>query len=209
MEKIKALKNHECLCWKCLESKNNIKVIKIPGLGYGSTFDEFYTEIHLCEDCYNDSNTDLWNLNIVSTTILGETFDEYENEDELWEYIDNLPIQGRQFVMNEFSDGAGACYTLEPQDWIDYKLGILPHDKCKEYGLYSCEEIKAYEERFPICEHPVNIVYKDGSVGCRCPYGAFGNKDQELSRNISEECYQCDFFKKRTSERKTVYDDFY
>ena len=66
MEKIKAIKDCHGLCWKCLKTFENVRVIKINGLGYGSLFDEFGTEIHLCEDCYNKSNPDIWSLNIIN-----------------------------------------------------------------------------------------------------------------------------------------------
>ena len=136
---------------------------------------------------------------------MGVDLEEYEFDKEMMNYLDSLPVQGKQLALNEFSFGSNADYKMEAQDWIDYELGILPHKKCKEYCLFSCDEIKAYKERFPICAYPVNIVYKDGSIGCRCPYGASGKKDQELG-HISEECYKCDYFTKRVSEIKTVYD---
>ena len=70
--------------------------------------------------------------------------------------------------------------------------------------MYSHQEIEAYKERFPICEHPVNEVFSDGSCGCWCPFGAHGKKDQEIGLNISDECYMCVHFKERTTPLKTI-----
>lgn len=96
-------------------------------------------------------------------------------------------------------------YYMEPQDWIDYELGILPHDECKEYGLYSPEEELAYQERFPICKHVQLIKYKDGSSGCKCIRGAFGNKDGTAEGHQTQtECYNCTHFEVRKGEIMTV-----
>ena len=90
-----------------------------------------------------------------------------------------LPLESQELVYNSFIEGTS--YHMKPQDWIDYRLGVLPHDKCKEYGLYSPDEKKAYYNRFPMCQYPVQIVYDDSTKGCRCPFGAFGKlKDGEV-----------------------------
>ena len=206
-ERILAIKNFPGLCWKCLKKHEKINIIQFEELGYGSGFDGFATEIHLCEDCYKESG------GILNPRIIEEDdergnigYIHYENEDKIFEYFSNLPLVSQQFVYNEFDKGFDAR-TMEPQDWLDYQQGILPYEKAKEYGLYAHEEVNAYRERFPICQHPVNKLYNDGSKGCWCPFGAhgeYGQKDSEY--NISAECYKCQYFKERTSPIKDVHD---
>ena len=43
----------------------------------------------------------------------------------------------------------------------------------------------------------MNEIYSDGSVGCYCPHGASGKKNQQIDSNISEECYGCKKYKER------------
>ena len=138
MEKIKAIENNENLCWKCLESKNNIHKIVIHEMGYGSRFDNESTEIHLCEECYQESikeNKELWSMKEKDCE-----FSEYEHEEEMLDYIKELPLQGRQFVENEFSSDEWC--VMSPQDWIDYELNILPNEKYSDYGFCTPEKIK-------------------------------------------------------------------
>jgi len=94
---------------------------------------------------------------------------------------------------------------MSGQDWIDYKLDILPHKKCKEYGYYSPEERKAYKERFPICDKVKFIIYEDGSKGCHCPLGAFGNENGTAEGHQTQnECYKCKMFSIRENEIETM-----
>lgn len=211
MERVLAIKNHEGLCWKCLQSfdKSQIHIIKIHEMGYGSAFDGERTELHLCDECYQDSikdNKELWSMEETSCEWDEDRhgFTEYKYETEMLDYIDNLPLQGKQFVKNEFnSDG----WRMEPQDWIDYKLDILPHEKCKEYWLYSPEEIKAYSDRFTTCEYPTNRIWDDNSKGCQCPLGSMGNYNQTIDSNISSECYECKYYKPRVTPIKDISSD--
>lgn len=191
---MKAKSDIKGLCWKCLKVFDEVTIIKIEQLGYGSCFDGWSTEIHLCEDCLKDSNKEIWNMDVV----VDGYCEEYKHEEAMIKYINSLPLVSKQFVFNEFDTGWDAR-VMNPQDWIDYEEGVLSHLKCKEYGLYSFEEIDAYKTRFPKCEYPVNRVYKDGSVGCWCPFGATGDVNQETSINISSDCYKCPYFKKRVS----------
>lgn len=201
MKKIKAIKNTEKLCWKCLKEKDIIHEMHFGPLGYGSGFDNCSTKIQLCEECYQASNPDIWSKEVVYDSEEDREYDyaHYIHEDKIFEYFNSLPVEGQQFVWNEFhNDG----YQMEPQDWIDYKLGILPHETAKEYGLYSNQEIAAYKEQFPKCKWPVNRIYSDGSKGCWCPFGAHGEYGQEVGMNISDECYQCEHYRKREKEDK-------
>lgn len=201
MNYIKAIENHDKLCWNCLKNSDNIKIIKIPELGYGSYFDCFETEIHLCPECY-EKTKELWSLKRVNNTEYVGMYDEYENEDKIIDFFEQLPPESKQFVYNQFDTGFDA-HPLPPQIWMDYHINkCLTHEQCEDYGLISFEIIKSYEDRFPTCKHPVNIVFEDKSVGCWCPYGAVGDKDQKVSINISHECYKCEHYVVRTKEEK-------
>jgi hypothetical protein len=198
----KVIQNPENVCFNCLK-ETTVHKIDIPALGWGSSFDNFSTRINLCNDCYNLTNPNWWNLNIIKAEIdwHGE---HYEYENEILNFVKQMPLAGQELFYNRYAYGANADYYMEAQDWIDYELGILPHEKCKEYGLYSPQEIQAYKERFPICQHPVNIIYEDGSKGCWCPFGAYGEYGQKIGLNICDECYQCDYFTQRTTSIKDI-----
>lgn len=199
MGKISAIKNSEDLCWNCLKKKENIQIIKIDDLGYGSYFDGSPTEIHLCQDCYEKSKG-VWKLEVVKDSM---GFYSYSNEDEMFDFIKQMPIAGRQFVLNEFESGWNSR-PMEPQDWIDYQLDLLPYEKCKEYGLYAPEEIKAYQERFPKCNNPALRIFSDGSGSTWCPFGAIGTKEQGTDLNISEECFRCNHYRERVEPLRVI-----
>ena len=201
MSKTIAIKDHEGLCWNCLQTKDNIRKIEIPELGYGSGFDGAGTEIHLCEECFQKSNPEIWTLETVKGV---EYMEEYKHEKEMFEYFEQMPLLGKQFVLNEYQTGWNTSYKLDPQDWIDYEEKTISHERCKELGLYSHEEIDAYRKRFPICQYPVNKHYEDGSCGCWCPFGAYGEEGQKAGLNISDKCYQCEHFKERTIPLKDI-----
>lgn len=193
MDNNKAIQNPENTCFNCLK-ETIVHKIKIPALGWGSQFDNFSTRIHLCDNCYKLTNSNWWKLK----TIKGK--DDlsgvwYEYEDEILNFVEQMPLAGQELFWNRYATGAFVSYYMEAQDWIDYRLGILPHEKCKEYGLYSPQEIQAYEERFTSCQHPANRVYEDGTKNCWCPLGAYGEADQKIdNHNISEECYECKYY---------------
>lgn len=202
-KKIKAIHNTDCLCWKCLKKhdKDKIHIIEIEALGYNSRFDNLSTRIQLCDDCYN-ANPEWWKLERMKPKGFEEFGSVYKYEKEIYQFIDALPLQSQQFVWNEYAYGANATYHMDAQDWIDYQLGILPHKKCREYGMFSPDEKQAYKDRFPTCQHPVVIIYNDGSDGSHCPFGSSGEyKDGSVITdiNIYTACYKCRYYKKRTT----------
>ena len=197
-----AIQNPENVCFNCLK-ETTVNKINIPALGWGSQFDNFSTRIHLCDNCYKSTNPDWWKLNIIQgKTNWGGEYYEYENE--ILQFIDQMPLAGQELFYNRYATGAFVSYYMEAQDWIDYKLNILPHEKCKEYGLYSPQEKQAYKERFPICQHPINVIYEDESKGCWCPFGAYGEYGQKIGLNICDECYECKYFEKRRTPIKYI-----
>ena len=111
-----------------------------------------------------------------------------------------MPLESRELFYNRFPSGWNTDHNMDSQDWIDYELDLLPHEKCKEYSRYSPEEKQTYQERFPICDKVKIVAYEDGSKGSRCPFGAFGNKDgTSENHQTQDECYKCLMFEKRES----------
>lgn len=197
-QRVKAVHNVDSLCWNCLRKKDDVRIITIQESGYGSSFDGFSTRIQLCGECYNESQKEkpIWNMDKVNKNMVHC----YKYDKEMEHYIDSLPIVSRELVYNTYAKGASSGWKMKPQDWIDYESGLLPHEKCKEYGLYSPQAISAYEERFPKCQHPVNIIYSDGSKECQCPNYVCGNYGQACKNgSIGEDCYNCPYYKERTA----------
>lgn len=201
-----AIKNPDITCCNCLKETKVYK-IQIGGMGYGSGFDSWSTQINLCDDCINQTNPDWWKLNTKVAFSHGDyNFDCYEYEDKIFEYVNKMPLTGQELFWNRYKNGDH--YPMKPQEWIDYELGILPHEKCKEYGMYSPQEREAYKDRFPKCKHVKLKVYKDNSSHTMCYKSAFGEKDGSChEHNISSECYMCDSFKERSEDIQTVYVD--
>lgn len=202
-KRVKAIHNSDCLCWKCLKKHNKDKmhVIEIGALGYNSRFDNLSTRIQLCDDCYN-VNPDWWKLERIIPQESEQFGEKYKYEKEICQFIEELPLEVQELIWNKYSHGACADYYMDSQDWIDFQLGMLPHEKCKEYGCYSPDEERAYEERFPTCQHPIEVIYDDGSHGCHCPFGAFGKCEDgivSVDLNIWTECYGCNYYKQRTT----------
>lgn len=214
------IKNKNCTCMNCLKefNENELHIIKINELGYGSAFDGLNTQIILCNNCFEKSNqnySDIWTLNVKKQWASECTYykdvkkdfiinEEYEHESEILIYINSLPIQSQELIWNTFATGYLADYKMKPQDWIDYELNELPFEKCQEYALISPEEIKAYNEKFSTCEWVVNVEYSDGSNMSTCPYHAYGDKDQIPIKRYCPECYICENYKKRENEIKTI-----
>lgn len=191
-KKIKFVKYSENLCFKCLKEKENIHSYRLAYRGYGSLFDSFNSIIQLCDEC-NCLELNLWTN---ETPTMNDYCEEYQHEEKIFDFIDTLPVQGRELFDNQCSDGACAHY-INSQDWIDIELGIAPDSVYKENGLYSPSERTAYEERFPTCENVYLKTYKDGSASCQCKFGAHGEKDGSCGPNISDKCYTCNHYKKK------------
>lgn len=190
---IKPIRYSEKVCFKCLSEENNINKYVLSCRGYGSIFDSFNSIIQLCENC-NCEDLSIW-VN-ESPVIENGYVENYKYEDKLWNFVNSLPLLGRELFENQCADGAG-CHPIDSQDWIDIELGVAPDSLYKEYDMYSPSEIKAYEDRFPTCENVYLKTYADGSKTSVCRYGASGNEYGECSRNISIECYTCKRYSKK------------
>lgn len=143
MNKPKAIENPDNVCFKCLKrfSDNELHKIKIPPLGYGSVFDMFTTEIHLCKNCIKETNPEWWKLEEV----FGETREDgskYKYEDEIIKFVKTFPLEGQELFFNRYAEDYFSI-KMQPQDWIDYWLGILPPEKYNEYGLYPPNSINS------------------------------------------------------------------
>lgn len=184
---IVAIEDHG-ICMKCLNKKATHTYV-LPMRGYGSSFDGTSTKLQLCDDCHSDDYVSWFNE-------IGEYEDDdcycetYKHEDDIFDLIETLPLESQELFFNTFETGWNT-YKMDAQDWIDYELNELPHEKCKEYNLYSPQEITAYHDRFPTCNHVFLKTWADGSGGCKCKFGAYGNKDGTCDSNISSSCYQC------------------
>lgn len=208
---IVALKDTE-ICMKCLKKKAT-HTYKIQCRGYGSRFDNFNSYFQLCDDCHDDKY-DTW-VNEFSSgydengEFIGE---EYEHEEEIAKFIESLPLESQELFENRFLYGACANYNMDSQDWIDFKLDELPHEKCKEYGFYSPQEKLAYSERFPKCANVKLKIYRDGSGCCECDRGVFGNKDGTAYDYCqSDKCYMCASYSPRNGDIEVVkeVDEYY
>lgn len=184
------------VCMHCLSISDDIKPIKISSMGYGSIFDMTTTQIDLCDECKSLKPKEWWDMKVVNSIEDEDwTLYKYEFEDEIYEFINSCPNAGKELFMNRYDQE----YYLEPQDWIDYELKSLSHEKCKEYGLYSHQEIDAYHDRFPKCGNVGVKIYPDESRSTECLINSrvHGNEDGSCSRNISPDCFGCESFKLR------------
>ena len=204
MKKAKAITKPENVCMKCLCecSHNIVKEIYLGGLGYGSAFDNFGTKIVLCSDCFKNTPVEWWKLKIIKD-IPYEGCESYQYEDEILEYIKRCPIEGRELFYNRFSQSVYG--NMKSQDWIDYELDELPHEKCKKYQMYSPEERQAYKDRFHTCGQVYKKVYGDGSSTLKCKRGARGYID-EKEHQTQTQCYMCDKYIPKTEAMRIIND---
>lgn len=187
------------ICMKCLKNKAT-HTYHIYGRGYGSAFDMSNTKFQCCEDC-NDPEYENW---FSETPIIDECAEVYQHEDKILDLIKSLPLESRELFENTFDTGDG--WGMDAQDWIDYQLDELPHDKCKEYCMYSPKDIEAYENKFTTCENVINVIWGDDSKGSWCPFGAHGDYGQKVDGcgNLSDECTECTYYKNRENPIKDI-----
>lgn len=199
MDEIKPVECNEHLCFKCLQNKEHINKYELSYRGYGSSFDNVNTKLQLCDEC-NDSRLEEW---FGENPEIDDYFEEYKYEDNIFDFVNELPIQGRELFYNSCSNDS----CLESQDWIDIELEIAPDNTYKKYGMYSPSEKKAYKDRFPTCENVYRKVYSDGSSHCKCDFGAYGEIDGSAENyNIYKECYYCKRYKKKESAMRVEYE---
>lgn len=103
----------------------------------------------------------IWNMKLLDDNDIYN--DSYLYDNEMSSYLHNLPLESRELVFNRNSYGACADCNMKPQDYIDYELDELPHNKCKQYlsasGLwYYGTAKKDYEKDCKM----VSILTPDG-----------------------------------------------
>lgn len=196
---VKAVED-EKLCMKCLKNKAT-HIYTVSYRGYGSIYDMMDTKFQCCDECDKPEYKE-WFFE-TPTVNENEYAENYKYEDNIYELIKSLPLESQELFENRF-DNSG--WQMVSQDWIDYKLDELPHEKCKEYGLYSPKDIEAYNNKFTTCEHVANVVWDDNSKGSWCPFGASGDYGQKIDEcgNLSDECTDCRFYKKRETTIKEI-----
>ena len=192
---IVALKD-ETLCMKCLKNKST-HTYYVACRGYGSTFDSMDTKFQCCDECNRPEYEEWFN----EKAVMNDFEETYQHENKIWNLIKTLPLESQELFMNRFYHGK---QQMEAQDWIDFQLDELPHEKCKAYCLYSPKDIEAYRTKFTTCEHVVNVTFYDGSKGSWCPLGAHGEYGQKIDAcgNISDKCTDCKFYKQRETQLK-------
>jgi len=191
----------ETLCFHCdqlVEKKEQLYIYSMSGRGYGSSFDSCHFTIQLCSTC-NQPEYETW---FNEEAKKEEYVQEFQYEESIINLIHSFPIENQEYIWNGMDS-----YSIPRQDWIDMQLGLLPDEKYEYYGMFSPRQILAYEKRFSTCKYPIDVVYSKGSIGCRCPFGAFGEEGQVPSINISEECFSCSHYEKREKPIKQMTKD--
>lgn len=121
-------------------------------------------------------------------------------DDCLVELIESFTLEGQANIHNSGSNTYGTN-----EEWIRYQKGEMTDEEIEEYGCYSPRQIKAYQERFPMCNKVKIIEYSDGSKGSRCINLAHGEEDGTCDKyNISNACYQCKYFEERGEKEEIL-----
>ena len=187
-------KNKDRLCYCCdtlQQTADLLYKFKIYNRGYGSYFDGSNFTIQLCDKCKNYIDPIWFN---EEPTVDNKYFENYRYEDEINKFIGTWIIENQEYILNELDIG-----FMERQDWIDYKKGILSDEKIEEYGYYSPRQIKAYYERFPTCNYPINVILSQFQSCCHCEHGSGGSYGQIANiDDCSKECYLCKYYIKRS-----------
>jgi hypothetical protein len=114
-------------------------------------------------------------------------------DDCLTEYIKSFTLEGQEKVFN-----SGSNEYMSKEDWIAYHKGEMTDEEIELLDICSPRQIKAYEERFPICDKVNKIIYDDDSKNCHCKFGAFGNDDGSTEGHQPyDDCFECDMFNPR------------
>lgn len=186
------------VCMKCLKNKAT-HTYRIYGRGYGSAFDMSDTKFQCCDECDKPEYKEWFN----ETEVMDDYIETYRHEEKILDLINSLSLESQELFKNRFDNNG---WHMESQDWIDYQLDELPHEKCKEYGCYSPKDIEAYETKFTTCEYVANVTWNDGSKGSWCPFGASGDYGQKVDKyvNLSDECTDCTYYKLRENSIKEI-----
>lgn len=196
----RAIEDFKGICFKCLKKKITA-IYSLYRSNYGSSFDNNYTYMQICDEC---KPKDIKKWFDEEPELIDGWCEDYKYEDCIIEFVDTFSVEGQELFWNRCAYGA-CSHTMESQDWIEKKLGTLPDEIYEQYGMYSPKTIRLYRERFPTCNHPINIIYSDKSKGCWCVFDASGEYDQKAEEyNISGECASCQHFVERNEPLKNM-----
>ena len=128
-----------CTCMKCLKEgkKEDMHIIHIPEMGYGSGFDGFDTLVILCDDCYKESTKDiphLWDM---------------EEKTRIVVYKENDHLTDEEREANKTSTKTYAEDYLVP---IDMQNDVIYTEDCENhFDEYKYEdEMFAYIRSLPL-----------------------------------------------------------
>lgn len=187
------------ICMKCLKEKAT-HVYSISGRGYGSLYDNIHTKFQVCDHCDQEEYA-TW-FHEVPKVDKEDYWEDYDHEEKIYWLVDSLSLEAQELFYNSFSNEG----FMEAQDWIDEQLEELPYDKCKDYGIYSAEEKRAYRYRFPTCDKVYLKTYHDGSECCKCKRGVYGKSDGSCEDYTYSGCYLCTNYAPRINKMEVVYE---
>lgn len=153
------------VCVKCLHEfdADDLVDIHIKDLGYGSNFDGSDFHIRLCPMCYLESqenNKDIWKLKIVENEHQEKS---YEYDEEILKFINNLPVEGKELVLNRFASGYDDYYD-DPQLYIDGETGVcviknrkLKYTRPNKY--YRAERLRRTKSKIKQRENKIKENY--------------------------------------------------
>ena len=189
-------------CYQCdtFTIKERMVQLDISNRGYGSLFDSCRLMVQLCADCLKPEYTKWFNEHPHCT---GNT-EHYQFEENIHNLINSFKIDKQERIWNGM-DG----FHINSLVWIGMQTETLVDDIYEEMGFYSPRQINAYNRQFPSCDHPVNVLFADGSRNCMCPMGAIGDYGQQIQNTISPSCHLCPQFSIRKKPlEEMAHEDF-
>lgn len=184
MSKIKYVKYEEDLCFKCLQKKKAINTYELVGRGYGSSYDSHNTMLQLCNECVGsiEKHNELEKWFDEKPKII-DYEEEYEYEENIDNYIETLPIQGKELFLNQIAGGACA-FVKDSQEWIDRELGLIEDNLEIEIN----DDIKTTD-----CTYENLKLNKNDIIVIKFPLNEYGNCkiDRELMHSIEKQVKQC------------------
>lgn len=184
MSKIEYVKYEKDLCFKCLQRGLPINVYELKYRGYGSIYDSHNTKLQLCNECVGgmDNHIELEKWFNEKPKII-DYEEEYEYERNIDNYIETLPIQGKELFLNQIAGGICA-FVKDSQEWIDRELGLISDDLDIEIN----DDIKTTD-----CTYENLKLNKNDIIVIKFPLNEHGNCkiDWELMHSIEKQVEQC------------------
>ncbi|MGG1650528.1 hypothetical protein ABHN03_25305 [Paenibacillus sp. NRS-1775] len=166
--------------------------------------------------CYKCGKTETWNIRDEWASTRNEEWHEIDLgmpgygslldgsevkfsvcDDCLYNFVDTFTTEGQEKIHN-----SGSNMRLPTNIWIREAKGELTDEEYEEYSMHSPRQIKAYQERFPVCDKVVIYEHRDKSKGSYCLKFAFGDSEGQADEcNFSGECFGCELFEKRHEDK--------